>query len=178
MPIPQYPFSTRQYEPLRDNLYVVDFTGVPFFTKDSQNKLQYQVRGTAIPAKTLHIQTDAFTNQQSSYADMEEQTGRRFTITFEEIYETDNIRDILNEWFNTCFNKTTFTQGSKIEYAWDLYLMLIGLNKEVFREFKLIRAFPETIGEVSLSYPRGGGSGNLMTFDVTFVFDYFDELKA
>lgn len=175
MPIPQYPYSQRQYEPLRDNLFYIDFSGVSFFNNDAVSKLKYQARGTSLPEKTLNTLTDGFVNQQSNYGDMETQAGRTWTVTFREIYEDTNIRVILNQWYDTIFNKTTFTQGSKMEYAWDVYVQFAGLSKEIFKEYTLVRAFPNSIGETSLTYPTGGGSGNIMEFTTTFTFDYIIE---
>jgi len=189
-PLPRYPYNSKLFEPQRSHLWIVDFSAVPLFTNGAiinqtnygtvpiansiPLKLQYQARGTTLPERTLGTITDGFMNQQTNYAEFESQAGRTWTCTFLEFYDTVNIRDIFNQWMNVIHNKETGEQSHKVVYAWDLFIKKHEMDGTIFRTFRLVNAFPTTLGPETLTHPDTGVGGKI-TFDVTFTYDYYKQ---
>ena len=83
--------------------------------------------------------------------------------------EAQTIQDFMYEWYdNYISNPSTATSADKSQYTADILIKFKDSHDEsVTASWKLTKAFPTEIGEVSLSYE----SSDLIELPVTFSYD-------
>jgi len=176
--IPISPYSEMTLNPQFDNLWVIDFSKVNILsvTGNIPQTLQLQAKAASIPEHVIDSIPDGFINQQTNYAGFESQSGKTWEVTFLDIYDPADIRRIFEQWQKLIFDKTTFTQGYKKNYAFDLSVVMLDYNRQPFRKYVLYRAWPSSISAVSLTYPETGGAPTLVKPVITFTYDYQESL--
>ena len=127
----------------------------------------YLVKTTSLPATTID---EVEANWQGhKYKLASTPTYDDFTITFNIDPESD-IRIKMLKWsveLNDPVNNLHGTPGDGLYFS-DITLKHLYTHEEVIQIFRLIDAWPKTVGEVSLDYT----SKEVASFDVTFAYQY------
>jgi hypothetical protein len=78
--------------------------------------------------------------------------------------------DFFSKWKKKVYDRSTGTSQVPGGYKEEINLELLDNNGAPTKTFRLIGAFPKSIGESTTEYASEG----LLTFQVTFAFDLFD----
>lgn len=163
-------FASALRESARPNQFSVEIS-FPSFVADAAGHGRdstYLVKSATIPEVTIEDITLMYRGRQ--YHEAGEKTFQPWTCT---IYNSANfaIRTALEEWANG-IQQSTSIGGVTIptQYKTDILIKHLNRNGTVLREYKLIGAYPTTIGQIQLDYESGN---QVETFDVTFTYDYF-----
>jgi hypothetical protein len=136
--------------------------GITDLTRDD---VTYLVRTTALPETTLE---ETIVNWQGmDFKFPAKSTFADFTVTFNVDVEA-KVRKMFEEWTKLIHNPETNVYGSLEEIMRDQTLRLLDYSGNSIMEYKLMYAWPKTIGAVTLDY----ASTETAQFDVTFSYIY------
>lgn len=126
----------------------------------------YLVRSASLPESTneeILVQWQGFDYKMA---------GKKTYATWEVTFNVDAGADILKwylEWSRIILDPTTNVHGSPVDYMVDQQVELLGLDGEPILKYKLVGAWPQTVGAVTLDY----ATSDVAQFPVTFTFQYF-----
>lgn len=132
----------------------------------SEQDQRYLVRTSSLPVSTNPM---AEVNWQGNkYKIASTQDFADFTVTYS-IDINDNLRKQYVEWMRKIHDPQTNLHGQPTDYMVDIDLEHLSHNTgAIIMKYKLVGAWPSSIGEVSLDY----SSRDVATFDVTFTYQY------
>ncbi len=140
----------------------INVLGLGNGTKD----FPYYVKSTVLPDSTIN---ETLTYWQGT--EYKIGSTQRFTDWTVSLY-VDKNGDVLKkfrDWQDAVHTPESNIYGKPVDYMCDQKLYLIsGENGEEISEYKLVGAWPKSLGQVSLDY----GSNEIATFDVTFSYQY------
>jgi hypothetical protein len=125
----------------------------------------YLVRAASLPETTneeIVINWQGFDYKMAGKA-----TYAAWAVT----YNVDKDADILKwylEWARIILDPTTNVHGSPVDYMVDQQVELIGLDGNAILKYKLVGAWPQSIGAVTLDY----ATSDVAQFDVTWTYQY------
>lgn len=126
----------------------------------------YYVKSTSLPESTINETLTYW--QGTEYKMGSTQRFTDWTVTL----NVDRNGDILKkfrDWQDAIHTPESNIYGKPVDYMCDQKLYLIsGDSGEEISEYKLVGAWPKSLGAVSLDY----GSNEIATFDVTFSYQY------
>ena len=126
----------------------------------------YLVRSASLPEATneeILIQWQGFDYKMA---------GKRTYATWEITFNIDQDANLLqwyHEWSRVILDPTTNIHGSPIDYMVDQQVELLGLDGEPILKYKMVGAWPSSVGAVTLDY----GTADVAQFPVTFTYQYF-----
>lgn len=183
-------------DPQRTNLWLLEIgipngldLSVPGQELPDTKKLQIRALGCSLPGRKFTTIETYFQNMTSTYVGREDMSGKTLDVTFYE-YEDQYLTKALNVWLNN-LNDTMDARSSKgghglagqkykngtrgFEYSADIKIRLLGFNGEKLdKMFVLHNAWPESIGDVQMSYENANG----ITNRVTFRYDWMELANA
>jgi hypothetical protein len=127
---------------------------------------RYLVRSSSLPASTNDV---AEVNWQGNvYKLGTTQSFAEFTVSYS-VDINDDIRRQYVNWVTYIHNPEDNLHGNPNEYMQDVDLEhLSHTSGNVIMKYKLIKAFPSVVGEMTLDY----SSKEVASFDVTFTYQY------
>lgn len=126
----------------------------------------YLVSATTLPASTIDPIEVAW--QGMTYKPASTQTFDDWTVTFR-VDINANIRDKMENWKNVVHNAQTNAHGNPQTYMVDQRVQMLNpQTRSPSIEYTLVKAWPSSVGEVSLDHT----SKEIATFDVTFTYVY------
>lgn len=183
-------------DPQRTNLWLLEIgipngldLSVPGHELPDTKKLQIRALDCSLPGRKFTTIETYFQNMTSTYVGREDMSGKTIEVTFYE-YEDQYITKAMNVWSNN-LNDTMDARSSKgghglagqkykngtrgFEYSSDIKIRLLGFNGEKLdKMFVLHNAWPESIGDVQMSYENANG----ITNRVTFRYDWMELANA
>lgn len=127
---------------------------------------KFLVRSASLPASTV---TPAEVNWQGNvYKIGTTQEFSEFTVSYS-VDVNDAIRKGYEDWMFYIHDPELNQHGDPAVYMTDIVLEHISHSAgDLIMEYKLIKAWPSSIGEMALDY----SSKETATFDVTFTYQY------
>jgi hypothetical protein len=98
--------------------------------------------------------------------------GKKTYSPWEVTFNVDTGADLLKwylEWSRIILDPTTNIHGSPTDYMVDQQVELLGLDGEPIIKYKMIGAWPQTVGAVALDY----ATSDFAQVAVTFTYQYF-----
>lgn len=129
----------------------------------STEKVKYLVNASSLPASTIDV---AEVNWQGNIFPLA--TTHLFedwTITFKHD-DTAQLRKDLIKWHEAIHDPKTNIHGSPVDYMLDQEVWHLNSQGDPIMKYKLVSAWPSTVGEMTLDY----SSKEVATFDLTFKF--------
>lgn len=163
-------FASALRESARPNQFSVEISFPSFVARavDHVRDSTYLVKSATIPEVTVEDITLMYRGRQ--YHEAGEKTFQPWTCT---IYNSANfaIRSALENWANGIQHSENIGGlTDPTQYKGSVFIKHLNRNGDVLREYKLVGAYPTTIGQIQLDYESGN---QVETFDVTFTYDYF-----
>ena len=135
--------------------------------KNGTDKFGYYVKSTSLPSSTINETNSYWAGQEYKMAGT--QRFDEWTVTFNVDQKADIIKKFW-KWMQMIHDPETNNYGRPVSYMADQEIHLLGMNTgESICSYKLIGAWPKSIGQVALEY----ASNDFATVDVTFVYQYF-----
>jgi len=128
-------------------------------------KTSYLVRTSSVPEDT--IEPIEVPWQGTMYKLGSTHTYADWTVTFSIDVNHKLHTDFIN-WQKMIHDPETNVHGNPTTYMVDQEIWLLNTAGVVTKRMKLVSAWPQTIGEISLDH----SSKELQTFDVTFTYLY------
>ena len=130
-------------------------------------EMGYLTKSTSLPATTLDTATANW--QGNVYKVGTTQTFSDWSVTVM-CDPSDMIRKDFIEWVRIAHDPETNHHGTPNAYMRDQNIEHIShYDGSPIMRYKLLKAFPTSVGEISLDY----GSKDLASFNVTFAYQYF-----
>ena len=130
-------------------------------------RAKYLVKSTALPDSTIGV-TEANWQGNVYKLGTTHEYGD-FTVSFN-VDIVDNIRKQFLKWAKKIHDVETNKHGSPGQYMQDITLEHLNHNTgNMILEYKLVKAWPSSVGEMTLDY----SAKDLATFNVTFAYQYF-----
>jgi len=131
----------------------------------STEKATYLVRSTQVPETTSE---EIITNWQGfDFKFAGKPTYSDWTVTFNVDKDAEILR-IFNSWARVIHDPTTNTYAEPSLYFMDQQLELLGLDGTPITKYKLVGAWPKSVGSASIDY----SSSDVLQFDVNFTYLY------
>jgi len=126
---------------------------------------KYLVKTSSLPAGTIEMIETNWQGNKYKLAGTQDYTD--FTISFNVNTGTGNIRNRFVKWQESIHDTSDNSHGSPVDYMSDITVEHLNhINGEVVTEYKLIKAWPTSVTELTLDYADKAVS----TFDVTFTY--------
>jgi len=135
------------------------------FNTEFDTEFAHLVKSTRLPERSISQITTDWQGNNYKIGGTSEYTD--FSITFN-VDEYGNIRTEFMKWQDKIHEPENNIHGSPDEYFKDITLKhLNGIGNSIVT-YKLIDAWPTSVGEISLDY----STKEIATFDVTFAYQY------
>ena len=132
------------------------------------NQRQFLVRSTSLPASQIDQIPIAY--QGLTYKIGSTHTFADWSCTYN-IDGNSDIRHFFLQWASLIHNPITNRHCSPSRYFGKVFLSHVNGHGQTIQEYKLIGAWPSTVGEVSLDYSE---KGNVASFQVTFQYQWHE----
>ena len=127
--------------------------------------MTYLVKSANLPALTLGSVTIPW--QGFEYKLAGKYTFGDWAVTFNVDVDA-KIRTYYDDWMRLIHDPVSNIHAAPDKYMKDQRLQLLGGDGKTIMEYKLIGAWPSSVGDASLSYD----STEILTFEVTFAYQY------
>ena len=133
----------------------------------SSNKFQLNAKAATIPPSTIEPVEVPFYGRTFRLPG-----GRTFddwetTVTNDEDFR---VRDWMEQW-SDAINGHSTKQSKNKSYAVDASVEQYSMNGDLIRKYIMIKAWPHTIGEITLDWSE---NGTIEEFPVTWAFDWWE----
>lgn len=132
-----------------------------------KSDFRYFVKSTSLPEAILDETVTHYKGQQYKFASVRRTND--WVITFYVNHDASVISNFWN-WQKMLQDPKNNTYGIGDDYMVDQSIKLIGLDGTEICTYKLYRAWPKMIGNITLDY----ASNDFATMDVTFSYQYHD----
>lgn len=132
---------------------------------------KYFVRSTTLPDSTVEEASTFFCGNQ--YKQSSVRRTQDWNVTFLVNDDASIIRKFW-DWHLILHNPETGSYGKPQDYMVDQTVQLLGLDGSAICTYKLINAWPKTIGPIDLDYT----SNEFATVDITFSYQYHTVTKT
>lgn len=144
----------------RQYLFMIYLSGTSF-----PGNYQYLVSSTTMPPLTVDPLEVNWQGQVIKYGTTH--TWDDWTVTFK-VDSNADIHKRFVEWSNRIHNPETGVNFPPASYMANQRVQMIDGTGSPIREFKLMLAWPQSVGEITLDY----SAKETATFDVTFSYQY------
>lgn len=144
------------------------FYMLPNILGGDNRKAGFLVRSTSLPASTITETTIPW--QGYTYRMGTKQEFADWTVTFT-LDSPDTVRNAYLNWMNKIHNPSTNVHGIPAQYMLDQHVELLTPDGNgTVALYKLIGAWPSSVGEVTLDY----ATSDIASFTVTYKYQYHE----
>jgi len=127
--------------------------------------VSYLVSSSTVPAHTIDPIELNWQGQIAKYGSTH--TWDDWTVTFK-VDKNAEIHKSFVKWSNKIHHPETGVHGAPSDYMEDQKVEMLDGDGNPISSFNLIKAWPSSVGEITLDY----SAKEAATFDVTFAFQY------